>query len=44
VTREEFSFIYRQGEEAVYALFQSLLARLEKAEARIGELQAQLNQ
>ena len=44
MTREEFSFIYRQGEEAVYALFQSLLARLEKAEARIGELQAQLNQ
>jgi transposase len=36
LTREEFHKIYEQGEEAVYALFLTLISRIEELERRLG--------
>ncbi|GHV43454.1 hypothetical protein FACS1894187_25760 [Synergistales bacterium] len=36
LTREEFHKIYEQGEEATYALFVSLIRRIEALEQRLG--------
>jgi hypothetical protein len=36
LTREEFDKIYDQGKEAMYALFLSLISRIEELERRLG--------
>ncbi len=42
ISREEIRAVYRQGEEAVIALVEGLLDRIERLETRVGQLESQL--